>query len=125
MVKRGGRWLVNGLYTTAIFARPTKTGQHEVGPADFGAGPAQSSNQAPPAQTSGGNALGTTWLLAAAGVVVLALLFPLGLFLASVVKERRSRKRYAQSKRRELPPLPRSYGPSQPPGGASVGGQQH
>lgn len=125
MVKRGGRWLVNGLYTTAIFAKPTKTGQHEVGPADFGAGPAASSNQAPPPQTSGGNALGKTWLLAAGGVVLLALLFPLGLGVASVVRERRSRKRYAQSAPRELPPLPRSYGTSQPPGGPPMSGQQH
>jgi hypothetical protein len=125
MVKRGGHWLVNGLYTTAIFAKPTKTGQHEVGPADFGAGPAASSNEAPPPQTSGGNVLGKTWLLAAGGVVLLALLFPLGLGVASVVRERRSRKRYAQSAPRELPPLPRSYGTSQPPGGAPMGGEQH
>lgn len=125
MVKRGGRWLVDGLYTTAIFARPTKSGQHEVGPADFGAGPAQSSNQAPPPQTSGGNSLGKTWLVAIGGVILLALLFPLGLGVASVVRERRSRRRHARSAPRELPPLPRSYGSSQSPGEASAGGERH
>jgi hypothetical protein len=126
LVKRGGRWLVNGLYTIAIFAAPTKSGQHEVGPADFGAGPAQSSNQAGPPQTTGGNRLGRTWLLAAGGVVVLALLFPLGLGIASVTRSRRSRKRHAQSAPQTLPPLPSSYrSPSQPTSSASAGGQRH
>jgi hypothetical protein len=126
MVKRGGRWLVNGLYTTAIFARPTKSGQHEVGPADFGAGPAPSSNGSAAPQTTGGNLLGEKWLFAAGGVILLALLFPLGFGIASMVKERRSRKRYARSAGRELPPLPRSYsGPSQHGGGTPVGGERH
>ena len=126
MVKRGGRWLVNGLYTIAIFAAPTKSGRHEVGPADFGAGPAASSGQAAPPQTSGGNRLGKTWLLAAGGVVVLALLFPLGLGIASVVRSRRSRKRYAQSAPQTLPPLPSSYrSASEPPTTSAAGGQQH
>jgi len=126
MVKRGDRWLVNGLYTTAIFARPTKSGQHEVGPADFGAGSAPSSNQSPAPQTTGGNALSEKWLFVAGGVILLALLFPLGFGVASIVRERRSRKRYARSVGRELPPLPRSYsGPSQHGGGAQVGGERH
>jgi hypothetical protein len=128
MLKRGGRWLVNGLYTTAIFARPTKTGQHEVGPADFGAGPAPSSNGSAAPQTTGGNALSEKWLFLAGGVILVALLFPLGFGIASMVKDRRNRKRYAQARsaRRELPPLPRSYsGPSRPGGGGSAGGGRH
>jgi hypothetical protein len=126
MVKRGGRWLVNGLYTIAIFAAPTKSGRHEVGPADFAAGPAQSSNQAGPPQTSGGNRLGDTWLLAAGGVVVLALLFPLGIGIASVLRSRRNRKLYAASAPQTLPPLPSRYrAPSQHTGSASTGGQPH
>jgi hypothetical protein len=126
MVKRGGRWLVNGLYTTAIFARPTKSGQHEVGPADFGAGPAPSGNQSAAPQTTGGNALGEKWLFVAGGVILLALLFPLGLGVASILRERRIRKRYARSAPRELPPLPRNYsGPSQHADGAPMGGERH
>jgi hypothetical protein len=108
MIKRNGRWLVNGLYTIAVFAAPTKSGRHEIGPADFAAGAAQSSNQAAPPQTAGGEKLGSTWLLAIGGVIVLALLFPLGFGIASVLRAHRSRKLYARSAERELPPLPRS-----------------
>lgn len=126
MVKRDGRWLVNGLYTIAIFAAPTKSGRHEVGPADFAAGPAQSSNQAPPTRTSGGNKLGKPWLLAAGGVILLVLLVPLGFGIASILRARRRRRLYAGSEAQELPPLPRGYQqPSQPTGGAPVGGQRH
>jgi hypothetical protein len=126
MLKHGGRWLVNGLYTVAVFARPTKTGRHEVGPADFAAGgAAQSSGSAPP--PSGHSAsLGTKWLLVAGGAVLLALLFPLGLGVVSVVKSRRARRRYARPEPRTLPPLPRSaHGPSGPAGGGGAGGPRH
>jgi hypothetical protein len=106
MVKRGGRWLVNGLYTTATMARPTKTGRHEVGPADFAAGaPGQNGQSTPP--PTGKGALGKAWLLAAAGAVVLALLFPLAFGVASVIRSRQARRRYARSDPRPLPPLPR------------------
>jgi hypothetical protein len=126
MIKRDGRWLVNGLYTIAIFAAPTKSGRHEVGPADFAAGPAQNSNQAPPPQTTGGNKLGKAWLLAAGGVILLVLLFPVGFGIASVLKTRRSRRLYAQSAAKDLPPLPSGYRrPSQSPDRTPVGGQRH
>ncbi len=109
MVKRHGRWLVNGLYTTAIMASPDKHGRHEVGPADFAAGPAiQNSgngNGIPPQDSRA--TLGKTWLLVAGGVVLLALLFPLGLGVASVLRSRRARRLYQQTGPRELPPLPR------------------
>lgn len=107
MVKRGGRWLVNGLYTIAIMARPTKSGQHEVGPADFAAGAPQSSGSAPPPTKNA--TLGTPWLLAAGGVIVLAILFPVGFAIASGVGSRRRRKQYRREGDRELPPLPRSF----------------
>jgi hypothetical protein len=124
MIKRNGRWLVNGLYTIAVFAAPTKSGRHEIGPADFAAGAAQSSNQAAPPQTAGGDKLGSTWLLGIGGLIVLALLFPLGFGVASVLKARRSRKVYARSAERELPPLPRSVQTSsQPAGNGAVPGQ--
>jgi hypothetical protein len=110
MLKRDGHWVVNGLYTIAVFARPDKHGRHELGPADFAAGPAaQGSGQGSPPPSGHSASLSTIWLLAAGGFVLLVLLFPLGFGLASVVKSRRARQRYAQqSQARALPPLPRS-----------------
>jgi hypothetical protein len=126
MVKRGGHWLVNGLYTIAVFARPTTSGRHEVGPADFAAGGAAQSSQGGTPPASGKSAsLGKTWLLAAGGVVVLALLFPLGFGVVSVIKSRQARRRYVRSEPRALPPLPRSVQTSsEPPAKAGVGAER-
>jgi hypothetical protein len=117
---------VNGLYTIAVFARPTKSGRHEVGPADFAAGSAaQSSGQASPPPSGHSASLGTAWLLAAGGAVVLALLFPLGFAVASVIRSRRARRHYARSDSRALPPLPSSvHRASGPARGGGVGGEQ-
>lgn len=128
MLKRGDHWVVNGLYTIAVFARPDKKGRHEVGPADFAAGAAASSNsQGAPPPSGHGASLGKIWLFAIAGVIVLALLFPLGLGVASVVKARRARQRYhARSEARALPPLPRSaQGSSEPAAEAGAGVPRH
>jgi hypothetical protein len=125
MVKRGGHWLVNGMYTTAILARPTKSGRHEIGPADFAAGGASSSSQSGP-PTTGGAALGKPWLFAVGGVVLLVLLVPLGLGVASVVRSRRARKLYGRSEPQSLPPLPRSaQRPGDPAGSGGVSAQRH
>jgi hypothetical protein len=93
MLKRGGRWLVNGLYTTAIFARPDKKGQHEVGPADFGA-----ACRAATRRRHRRRAEATCWedVAARRAVVVLALLLR-SASASPPSRERRSRKRYAQS----------------------------
>jgi hypothetical protein len=128
MLKQGDRWVVNGLYTIAVFARPDKNGRHEVGPADFAAGPAASGNsQGTPPPSGHSASLGKVWLLAIAGVIVLALLLPLGLGVASVIRSRRARQRYhARSEARALPPLPRStQGPSEPAPEAGLGAQRH
>jgi hypothetical protein len=128
MLRQGDRWVVNGLYTIAVFARPDKKGRHEVGPADFAAGPAASSNgQGAPPVSGHSASLGKIWLLAVAGVIVLALLFPLGLGVASVIRSRRARKRYhASSEARALPPLPRSaQGSSEPAAEAGAGAPRH
>ena len=111
MIKRSGRWLVNGLYTIAVFARPDKHGRHELGPADYaaGQGASQGSQSAAP-PTSGKGRLGTTWLIAAAAAILLALLFPLGFGVVSAIRSRRARRRYLSSEPRTLPPLPRSSG---------------
>jgi hypothetical protein len=127
MLKSGDHWVVNGLYTIAVFARPDKTGRHEVGPADYAASPAAQSGQGGTPPTTGHSAsLSTVWLLVAGGVVVLVLLFPLAFGVASVVRSRRSRRRYMRSEPRALPPLPRSaQRPSEPAGTGGVGGQRH
>lgn len=128
MIKRNGRWLVNGLYTIAVFARPDKHGRHELGPADFAAGQGASQgsqNAAPP--TTGKGRLGTTWLLVAGGAVLLVLLVPLGFLVVSAIRSRRARKRYVRPEPRTLPPLPRSsrQAPSEPPAGVGAGGEPH
>ena len=115
MVKRRGHWLVNGLYTIAVFARPDKHGRHELGPADFAAGQgAPQSSQGAPPPSGKSAALGTTWLVVVAGVVGLVLLFPLGFGVAAAIRSRRARRRYARPDARALPPLPRSVqGPAE------------
>lgn len=121
VVKSGSRWLVNRLYTIAVMQKPTKTGTHQVGPQDYAA---PSSSQAGGAQTSGGT-LGKQWLLVGAGLVGLALLFPIGFAVSSGVRSRRRQKRYAEHHGRDrgLPPLPRSLQTPSPTGAAD--GRRH
>lgn len=120
MVKRGSRWLVNRLYTTAIMAPPDKHGQHEVGPADFTA-PAAIGTPTP-----GKPKLPKTWLLAAVGVIGLALLFPFGFGVASVARSRRARREYERTgSRAALPPLPVGARPLESsPGHEPIGPQR-
>lgn len=106
MVKRGSHWLVNRFYTIALLSPPTKSGRHEIGPADFAA----SAPSAPPAAIGHGR-LGKVWLAAIGGVVLLVILFPLGFGIASVLRSRRARKQYEVERDAELPPLPRSRTP--------------
>jgi hypothetical protein len=105
VVKRDSRWLVNRLYTIAIMQKPTKSGTHQVGPNDFAAAAAVP----PGAQQTTGAALGKQWLLLAAGLIGLVLLFPLGFGIASAVRSRRHRRQYGRPAERELPPLPRTF----------------
>jgi hypothetical protein len=123
MTKRHGRWVVNGLYTIAVMARPDKHGRHEVGPADFAAGAAAQSgeNGGPPPTGRGG--LGKMWLAVIGGVILLVLLFPLGFGFVSLIRSRRARRNYRSSASQSLPPLPRSIRSSS--GGGGVGGQRH
>jgi hypothetical protein len=126
MIRRDGRWLVNGLYTAAIMARPDKHGRHEVGPADFAAGAAAQSGQGSAPPPSGSARLGKTWLIVLVAGIALALLFPLGFGAASALRSRRSRRRYVRSQSRTLPPLPSTpQGTSEPAGGGGVGAQPH
>ena len=123
MVKRNGRWLVNGLYTIAVMARPDKNGRHEVGPADFAAGPAAQSGEggAPPPTGRGG--LGKMWLAVIGGVILLVVLFPVGFGAVSLVRSRRARRRYMGSAPQALPPLPQSFRGTS--GGGGAGGPRH
>ncbi len=104
VIKRDGHWLVNRLYTIAVMKQPTKTGTHQVGPQDYAAPSASSQGGG---QTSGAT-LGKQWLLVGAGIVGLALLFPLGFAIASALRSRRRQKQYTEHRNRDLPPLPRS-----------------
>jgi hypothetical protein len=122
VVKSGSHWLVNRLYTIAVMQKPTKTGTHQVGPQDYAA-PGSSSQGS--SQTGGGK-LGKQWLLLIAGLVGLALLFPLGFGVASLLRSRRRQKEYMEHRDRDLPPLPRSLQTSSAPAGTdAVGGKRH
>lgn len=103
MVKRHGTWLVNRLYTIAVF-QPVRGSKHEIGPADFGA-PAASTS--PPQKKS---ALGGYGLLAIILGLALIPLTALGFGVAALVRARRWKRRTAAvGERRELPPLPTGY----------------
>jgi hypothetical protein len=108
VVKRGSHWLVNRLYTIAVMKRPTKAGTHQVGPQDYAAPSASGQGSS---QTSGGT-LGKQWLIVVAGLIGLALLFPLGFAIASALRSRRRQRQYLEhrdrNRDRDLPPLPRS-----------------
>lgn len=101
VIKRHSGWIVNRLYTIAVMSRPTKSGQHEVGPADFTAGPA--SQGVPPAKAR----LGSSWLLAGGGIVILVVLFPTAFLIFLTLRSRRARRAYERSRISSLPPLPK------------------
>ncbi len=108
MVKRDGRWLVNRLYTIAIF-QPVRGSKHEIGPADFAA-PATSSASAPQKKS----VLGKIGLLPIVLVLSLVPLTAVGFGLFALVRARRWRRRIVAVERsRELPPLPSGYRPEQ------------
>lgn len=97
MVERGGRWLVNRFYTTAIM-NPVRGSQHEFGPADVGA--SQSLAAPPPAKP---HRFGLVPVLV---ILALVLLVPLGLGVVAFVRARRFKRRARAARRRDLPPLP-------------------
>jgi hypothetical protein len=103
VVKRGGRWLVNRLYTIAIMNPVTKT-TREVGPADFAAQPAA-------AQGPGGKpALGRIGIVPVLSILALVLLIPVSLGGLALLRARRWKRSVRERARTELPPLPSSYG---------------
>jgi hypothetical protein len=96
VIRHHSHWLVNRLYTTAQM-QPVRGSRHEIGTADFSA-PAAAGAPA----TTGRGRLSGIWLLAIAGVLGLALLFPLAFGITSVVRGRVRRS----GTDRALPPLP-------------------
>jgi hypothetical protein len=102
VVERNGHWLVNRLYTIAIFNRPTKT-THEIGPADFAA-------PAPGGATPSGHAtLGRAGIFPVVGVLLLVLLVPLSVAGIALVRARRWRRQVRAAGHTDLPPLPKRY----------------
>jgi len=116
VVKPHSRWLVNRIYTIAIMRRPTKTGTHQVGPADYAAPPVSTE---PPPRTASGT-LGKPWLLAVVGLLGLVVLFPLGLGVTAGVRSRRRQRQYARPSS-ALPPLPGASQTRSEPVGTGAG----
>jgi hypothetical protein len=102
VVKQGGRWLANRLYTIAIMNPVTKT-THEIGPADFAA-PAGASSAA--SNTSGGSKAS---LIPVVSILGLVILIPLTIGIGVALRARRWRKQVRASDRTELPALPARY----------------
>ena len=103
MIERRGKWLVNGLYTTAI-DNPARNGHQEVGPADFGA---PGGGTTSPTKSR----LGSDWLIPIVAILSLAFVIPLVLGLVLLVRSRRRKRQIRAEGRTELPPLPSSFKP--------------
>jgi hypothetical protein len=99
-IRQNRRWLVNRIYTIAI-NNPVRNGQHEIGPADFGA-PGAGGGAAKPV-------LGSWWILPVVAALLVAVLGPLGLGIVVFVRSRRRRRRQLAEGRTELPPLPSAF----------------
>lgn len=104
VVKQGGRWLVNRLYTIAIMNKPTKHNpMPERGPADFAAG-ASAGSQANPDTASHSSSI-----LPVLGILAAVALLPLTLAAIALRRWGRWRRQTRTSERREIPALPRRY----------------
>jgi len=103
VVKQGGRWLVNRVYTIAIM-NPVTNKTHEIGPADFVAPP-------PTSQTPNtGKSTLSVGILPIVGILALVLLIPLSFGLIALVRARRWKRMVRSTSGTELPPLPSGYG---------------
>lgn len=101
-IRRHSQWVVNRFYTIAVFRPPTKTGRHEVGPADYQASAPSAASATPPVAHG---EIGKSWILVIVGIIALVVLFPVAFFVGSVTRARRARKRYESGRSRDLPPL--------------------
>lgn len=103
VVKQNGRWLVNRLYTIAIFNKPSKGNPTaEVGPADFAAGGAPGSSQTPDKADHASRIVPV--------IAVLALIALIPLSLAAIALRRGLRwRRRVRSGGQQLPTLPARY----------------
>lgn len=103
VVKAHDRWLVNRLYTIAIFNKPTKNHpMAEVGPADFAAGGSPGSNSTPDKTDHPSRIVPVLIILA------LIALIPLGLGLVAVRRAIRWRRR-TRARDHAIPTLPARY----------------
>lgn len=102
MVKPGGRWLVNRLYTIAVMNSPAFSTTHELGPADFAA-PGAAGQGSPETVKHGFGILPIALLLA------LVIIVPVGVGIGALVRARRWRRHLRTEARTSLPPLPSGY----------------
>ena len=103
VVKQGGRWLVNRVYTIAVM-NPVTNQTHEIGPADFAAPPPTSRTP-----DTGKTTLGVG-IVPVVGILALVLLIPLSFGLIALVRARRWKRLVRSTSGTELPPLPSGYG---------------
>jgi hypothetical protein len=105
VVKGGGRWLVNRIYTIAVMNPPVRpaTVTHELGPADYASPPPTQRNQS--TATPGGHSL----LIPVVAILAIVLLIPLSLGGVALVRARRWRRTISRRGGNELPPLPSTY----------------
>lgn len=105
VVKSGGRWLVNRIYTIAVMNPPTRpaTVTHELGPADYATPPATQRN------TSTATPASHSLLIPVVAILAIVLLVPLSLGGVALFRARRWRRTVGARGETGLPPLPSSY----------------
>jgi hypothetical protein len=102
--KRGHdrRWRVDSFFPTAIFPKVEDGGQ-PLSQADLGPGNVKGTSQTGKARVS------PLFFLIPPGLLALALLIPLVMFVRGKLREERSERIYAKTPRRTLPPLPKPH----------------
>lgn len=102
---KGRHWLVDSFFPTAMFPKPTK---------ESGGGQPLAQPDLSPANVKGTSQTGDRrvspyFFLVPPGLLALALLIPIVMFVRGKYREARSERIYAKTPRRTMPPLPKPY----------------
>lgn len=102
---KGRHWLVESFFPTAMFPKPTK---------ESGGGQPLAQPDLSPANVKGTSQTGDQrvspyFFLVPPGLLALALLIPIVMFVRGKYREARSERIYAKTPRRTMPPLPKPY----------------